>query len=95
MCAARGQETAREKRGGWRKAATRKRSPQAFAARATRLRLPRLAFSPRLTRYGCVISSGLTYSSNCSPVRKPSAMADSRREMPFLCAFLATCAALS
>src|SRR5947209_5029120 len=45
--------------------------------------------------HGCVISSGLTYWSNCSPVRSPSSMADSRRDMPFLWAFLAILAALS
>ncbi len=34
--------------------------------------------------YGCVISSGLTNSSNFSPSKIPNSIADSRREVPFL-----------
>src|SRR5207249_2041206 len=45
--------------------------------------------------YGCVISSGLTHSSNCSPVNNPSSIADSRRLIFFWCAFLAIFPALS
>ena len=45
--------------------------------------------------YGCVISSGFTHSSNCSPVSSPNSIADSFSEVPFLWAFFAILAALS
>src|SRR5438552_8643502 len=48
-----------------------------------------------LPAYGCVISSGLTNSSTFSPVNNPSSIADSRRLIFFLCAFLAIFAELS
>jgi hypothetical protein len=44
---------------------------------------------------GCVMDSGRTASSNCSPVRNPRAIVDSRRVEPSLWAFFATSAALS
>jgi len=52
-------------------------------------------FGLRDKRYGCVISSGSTFWSNSSPVRNPSSIADSRKLIFFLCAFLATWVALS
>jgi len=44
---------------------------------------------------GCVICAGFTSRSNSAPVTKPSRIASSRSVVPFLCAVLAICAALS
>lgn len=49
----------------------------------------------RITHLGPIISSGRTTRSKVSASTKPSAIASSFRVVPFLCAVLATCVALS
>ena len=65
------------------------------AGRAVRMLRPRLPGRQDLARQRPVIFSGLTHSSNCSPVTRPSSIAVSRSVRPVLCAVLAIFAALS
>ena len=60
----------------------------------TRADLSTFPYSPIYAR-GPIICSGRTHSSNCSFVNSSSSRADSRKVMPFSCAFFAIFAALS